>query len=207
MEIITKVFIGVFIIIVLFIVLLFFNKTNNYIEFYPECDFKGVATIIKDKEFMFQNNVNVNSIKSVGYHILLFDDIDYKGNEITISGKDEKNSVICVAYPIKSFIINRYSTNKETNKKSFDLKFYSGCNFQGANVDQGTFVNGKVNNITDDGVILIPKDIYIKSIQNIGYKVFLFDDINYKGELKIIDGDYENACLEKPVKSIMITNI
>jgi hypothetical protein len=52
-------------------------------------------------------------------------------------------------------------------------------------------------------------DVNLKSIKSIGYKIFLYEDIGYKGKPLIIDGttEYINKCFEKPIKSIILTDI
>ena len=52
-------------------------------------------------------------------------------------------------------------------------------------------------------------DVNLKSIKSIGYKIFLYEDIDFKGKPLIIDGttEYINKCFEKPIKSIILTDI
>ena len=49
----------------------------------------------------------------------------------------------------------------------------------------------------------------MKSIKSIGYKIFLYQDIDFKGTPVIINGttEYITKCFKKPIKSIIMTTI
>jgi hypothetical protein len=81
--------------------------------------------------------------------------------------------------------------------------FYSECNFESSKESDGTPKTIRVSNL---GKQIIFDEVNIKSIKSKGYKLFLYEEIDFEGEPLIIDikTEYINECFENPIKSIKI---
>ena len=171
---------------------------------YPECNFKGKPIIIKNTEFTFNTNTNIKSIKSIGYAVSLFEDINFKGEQIYNDSNKYNNE--CFATPIKSFFIKKITP--KTTDKTNNIELYSECDLKGEFLTNGiTYGSFKLKDTKR--YTYINFDVNLKSIKTIGYKIFLYQDIDFKGTPVYIDGttEYITKCFEKPIKSIIMTTI